>query len=547
MHGRKREWWIIPFLAFIPLLLYIGIGYRGNDYKYHVTSWLQLYGGLKAHEWTLGWSDGAQYGFGEPRFCFYPPLSIMIGAGLMFLMPLKLVPGAVVWLLLTLSGLFMYVVAMRFLPTHHRLSAAVLYMFNPYLIITIFVRWAIAEAWVEALLPILFLFMYQALVEHRWRLVIPLALLFSFAWLSNIPEALVLFYGAGALAIVLAVAQQSWQPLLVCATSQVLAVGLAAFRLLPALAEKGWVFSNALLFYNYRETMQFMRLRPHLIDLACGIDIAVAYGLLLLALRQHVRAEGKWSSVALSLFALATLAVFFQVPVSIPLWEYLPEAKFISFPFRFLPLLSFGSVLLLFSAGVTDRLRRAGIVLLAAASLFPLVPIAKLHDYERFPSFAAALSTWQRGFEGVREYVPSGVPYDPAKLDLIHQEMAQRNEGPFHAGTCAAALTVALPNEKVVQVHDAFACSLTLNTFYYPFWNASLEDGTPIALRADAGGLMTFSAPAGSHALTFRFHPASRLRTVSAQFSLGLGVILMLLLLLTGPSTLLHRNARIDL
>ncbi len=533
MPPSRRAWILIPLLALLPDCLYLLAGYGGHDFKFHAASWMELHNAWTAHEWRLGWSQWAQYRFGEPRFCFYPPVSMLIGAELSFLLPFRWVPGVVVWLLLSLSGLSMYKVAESLLPARHRLPAAILYMFNPYLLLTVITRFAIAEGWVQAFLPWTFLYFFLAVTSPGARRIGVAALLLALGWLTNIPEAIGIFYGLALLALVLAVRLRSWQPLLVAALSQAVALALAAFRLLPTFQEKSWVNSQNLLLYDFRLYMQLKPIpQPHQVVYLCGAYIALLLVLLVPAVRQTLRHDRLWRPEVISLAVLAAFAILFQTPPTTILWEKLPQFKFILFPYRLLPLLSVASVLLLFQQGIAARLRNGAIASLALFALLPFVFFGRLLPMQRFPSFQAATASWQTGFEGVREYVPAGVP--PAAADPS-RELAISTTGIFRTIDCAPRLLDSRANEKQVATASASGCTLLLNSFYYPFWRAKLENGTSLGVTAASGGLLSVAVPAGRHQVTLEFLPSSPTRSLAGIVSLAALLVLLAWMRLGGP------------
>jgi len=523
---RRAGLFSIPILALLPLLLYITAGYGGHDFKYHATAWLELHDAWSAHEWRFGWSPWAHYGFGEPSFCFYPPLSLVIGAGLSFLMPFRFVPGVVVWLLLITSGLSMYKAAGLFVPQQYRLPAALLYMFNPYLLMTVVIRFAIAEAWSQALLPLVFLYFYVLIAENRLPVLLVSASLLAAGWLSNISAAIGIFYGFGFLAILIAIQRRSIRPLLLAALTQLCGILLAAFRLLPTFAEKSWVSSQSLLIYDFRSFMQLKRVPPpHLMVYLAGVYIALSLALMFPAVRGIVRRDRHWRTPILALLAIAGFAVCFQLPVTTPLWLLLPQFKFILFPYRLLPLLSLGSLLLIYSEGVTRKLRRVAVITLAVFALFPFFSYGRILPSQRFRSIAAAAASWRTGFEGVREYVPVTVPLARAEPPF---ELLLSRQGPFASASCAPSILASHPDQRILRTTSATPCTLLIRTYYYPFWHAHLENGTSLPIAPTSNGLIQISVPQGSHQVVLSFVPATGTRTIATAISLITAFILLL-------------------
>ncbi len=155
-----RPYLFMAAAAALPLVLYAITGYGGQDFEFHYTLWLALHDAWAAREWFFGWSPGANYGLGEPSLCFYPPLSPFIGAVLSFLVPAHFLPASVSWLVLFTSGVSMYLAGKTLLAPHHRLPAALLYIFSPCVFLLLFLRGSIAEAWTAALLPLTSLFFF---------------------------------------------------------------------------------------------------------------------------------------------------------------------------------------------------------------------------------------------------------------------------------------------------------------------------------------------------------------------------------------------------
>jgi uncharacterized membrane protein len=371
----------------------------GHDFDFHLVSWFDA-----LNSWRHGipyphWAPSANFGAGEPRFVFYPPLTWMLGAALGAALPWQLVPVALTFLLLVGTGLATRALARLAISEGAATLAGCAALFCGYSLFTAYERSAFGELAGGFWLPLVLLFLLRdrhpsapALRRALDGSAAPLALVLAGAWLSNVPVGIMACYLAAGLALALALLQKSWAPLVRAGLAAALGIGLAALYLLPAIREQRWVdveqatgdpgmlIENSWLFARHADP----QLGSHDIELRKVSILAVSMlavalvGLLIAWLRgrsarnlqsneQRLQTRRFWILLAL----IPPVVLFLLLPVSLPVWNLLPKLRFLQFPWRWLTVLE-APMAIFFAAAVwpassARRWKRAAVVFACAA------------------------------------------------------------------------------------------------------------------------------------------------------------------------------------
>ncbi len=185
----------------------------GHDFDFHLVSWFDALNAWRHGLLYPHWAASANYGAGEPRFVFYPPLTWMMGAALATVLPWTLVPVALTFLLLAGTGLATRALAREALSDGAATLAGCAALFSGYALFTAYERSAFAELAGGFWIPLVLLFALRdrksscsasnGAANRRARLgtIAPLALAIAGAWLSNPPVGLMACYLLAAVAL----------------------------------------------------------------------------------------------------------------------------------------------------------------------------------------------------------------------------------------------------------------------------------------------------------------------------------------------------------
>jgi hypothetical protein len=397
---------------------------RGHDLGIHLESWMDAAAQFHQGIGYPRWASEANYGFGEPRFIFYPPVSWALGGMLGLFLPWTVVPAIFVWLSMILAALAMRKLAADWLPRRAALIAALLYALNPYLLVTAYTRCAYAELLASAIFPFL---LWGALRIQRdaGKGFAIVAISLAAIWLTNLPAAVVATY---ALALVLSIAsvlRRSIQTLFYGSTATLTGFGLAAFAWFPAAWEQKWVSINAVVRPNQLPWANFlfsthsnMYRFNHVLSLLTVLLILGAAASAIGARQMRYGTPAVWWSLTF----LCIVSGFLMFPVSAAVWRALPELRFVQFPWRWLfPMCAAAALLLSFMLVESKRTRIllpiVGFVLVAFDAT---IVYAKQVNPHLVAEIADKFHSG-RGYAGLLEYTPlAGKGRDlPADAPLI--------------------------------------------------------------------------------------------------------------------------------
>lgn len=498
------------------------------------------------------WLPDLVYGYGSPLFVYYPPLAYYLaeiphalGLDAVYAFNLSMA------LALVVAAWGVYLFVREIFGAAAGIVAAVAYAYSPFQLLNVYARGSLPTAWGMAFLPLALWAFYRLARpgeppdrpgQAGWaRLarpgVIPAAV-FLAAWLLS-HNVTVLIFGpllAGYLLLFLFLGRDR-RKAAATGLALLLGAGLAAFFLLPALAEREFAqlwrlttppdFDFHYHFIPWTELLAW----PPVVDtgllnpvppLTIGL---VQLGLALLGLAGLIRLRGPAQRPVVALSALALGAsIFMMLPDSVGVWERLPLIALVQRPSRLLGLPALlmavlaGAALAAFGGPPVARTRRSlllalGGVLVVAGGAVPLL----YPRYDRVPStdpdlldmMAYEHASGTIGTTSFGEYLPQWVRQAPREspLEELYRSGAplDRLDRGYLPPGAGAETELAGLNRLAVRLRSPEATQAVFHTFFFPGWQATI-DGRPAEVApVSERGLIGVAVPAGESELVLRF------------------------------------------
>jgi hypothetical protein len=519
--------WIFPLGVFFLLSVLIVLPFfwlgsaSGHDFEFHAASWFDA-----AQQWKQGvlyprWMGWANHGFGEPRFIFYPPLSWMLGALLVIVLPGATVPIVYIVLTQTFAGMSAYVLLRRLTAPLAALFGAACYVINANALLISYIRSDFAEQLACAIFPLLLLAVLRVCEflpdsPPKVSSIALVAIPYAGIWLSNAPAAVIASYAMTLLIAWAAFSQRSWRILIRGASGLALGIGLACLYIVPAAYEQKWVNIGQALSAGLLPSENFLFTKIadpehtwfNWIASICALALILLFLLGALASRRFA-ADAKSSDPArrifLALLVLGCAVTLLTLRFTLPLWSYLPKLRFVQFPWRWMSIIAL--VCCCFLALLIEKPRGW---LWFAAILALSIPLSAFlvrntwWDPDEMPTQADAIDSGN-GFEGTDEYDPAGDDHMDLPPSAPLAKVLPADSGDSATPHASVQVQHWSPECKQIRVDAQSGARIALRLLNYPAWRVRVNGHLVTPERMDNFNEMVIPVASGGSVIRVQF------------------------------------------
>lgn len=543
-NSAVREWpsaaGVSLFAALLVVAPFFFLGTAsGHDIAFHMASWLDVAGQWKEGVLFPRWAEWGNFGYGEPRFIFYPPLSWLLGAALGALMPWNAVAAVFVIVVQTFAGISAYALLRQISRSRLvSLFGSASFAANPYVLLIVYTRSDFAELLAIAFLPLLLLaalrlagLFERASAASQVPQTAAFAVVFCLVWLSNAPAAVIATYCMTLLFVLAAWQQRSPTLLFRCALGMALGFGLAGFYWIPAFYEQRWVNIAGVLSGGLTPAENFLYARTTDAEHDAFNRVASNVAALLLAWaagaaislwteRRRTKTQAPDRTIFSSLTVLVTTAAVLMLPVTLPLWKHLPELRFVQFPWRWMSVLALCAVTFMTAAARgTRKWIWLAVVIIGSVGTGRYLVAHTWWDTEDMPTLQAALQDGT-GFEGTDEYDPTG----DDRTDLPEKQPRARfvissAGGSVHPAGAELFVDKWTAEHKSLRVVTREPARIALRLLDYPAWQISVNGQRVAAVHPSGTRQMVVPVSSGESRIAIEFTRTAD-RTIGGWLSL---------------------------
>lgn len=469
---------------------------------------------LRDGQFPVRFVEHLGYGFGYPLFNFYAPLPYYIASSLTLLGFDVLLSTKIMFAIGMIFGtMTMFYLGKRFFGLWGGLLSATYFTYAPYRALDIYIRGAVGEFWAMAILPLLFLSVFELLSTSRisWKSLLIVGVSFAAIVLSHNITALITLIGLIGLfsirfireILVNSSIKQTFHLFL----AVIFGLGLSAFFWLPALAEKDYTSVHELI-------ERGSSYRDHYVEIdqlwdfpwgfggsapgrADGISFKLGKNLLLTAAvaafwvflkRKNANAV---RVVLFSALVVTIISVFMTLSISYWIWQIFPLLEFVQFPWRFLV---FTTLALSFISGsIFLVIRRFQLFVLAILVFLTIIYYHKYFAPQTWLSKTTAdyISEDELQWRVSKisdEYLPKEFQKPTRRSDIRGSRLILSGDIEVLNGFIAS-------NQYQVTLNNREPQSLVLPLTYFPGWKVQINgQNVPIQIRS---GKIALEIPEG--------------------------------------------------
>lgn len=479
---KKYAYLGILFLAIFFSIL--GLLHRGffisDDGNWMVIRFSAFYEAIRGGQIPVRFLPRLYLGYGYPVADFLYPLFMYFGLpikliGVGFVNSIKIILG----LSMISSGIFFFLWLRKLFKEIASLVGSVAYVLFPYHLWDLYKRGSVGEILALSIVPFV---LWQ--IEQKSILLISISIAFlitSHNTLAMLFLPIIFIYGFLRKTL-------SIKKLII---SFVTGLGLSAFFWIPAFYDRQFtVFDKTIIseFANY-------------FDWKLGLNLLGVISVVSLIGGKYVIYKKRNSSL-IFFFCLFIISLFFSLPFSKSIWNILPGANFIQFPFRFLSITTLSGAYLI-SAYINFLSKKLTIPIAAAVLIIVFVSSWQFLMPKNFQYLPDSYYTTNVDSTTVKnEYLP--IWYNSVKnrfpimrpnagLHFINLVAGMGSIKESFRGTSTKA--------KLNMFQDSY---VRANFLYFPGWEVRMDNKT-VPIEYKTTGIVTFRVPRGEHNLSVSF------------------------------------------
>lgn len=453
--------------------------------------------------------------FGEPIFNFYASLPFYVGS-LISLLGFNVIWTVKMLFVLSsiLSALTMYLLCRKLFSKPAAFLGAVLYTYAPYRAVDLYVRGAISEAWAFVFFPLIFYASVLVSGKKSLKNICLLSLSLSGLFLTHNVTTLMFLPFLALWWIYLMIRQKDWKVSIALIISSLWGVSLAAFFLLPAFLERGFIQTKYLVvgYFNFRS--HFVAVRQFFSifwgygssvwgpEDGMSFQVGLVNWIILILAVVAVFLSRKEKKLLLLLSFLGAgflLSIFLQHNKSAFVWESISLMAFIQFPWRFLAFSIF--LVSIIGAAITDYLSvksKIVVFILMGAAILSTIGYFKPKEYtgDSFFDKFIKVDIMHQGTDLTKDYLPIWVQNSDTKyFDNLRAEKDKMEVLSFKKS----------PVSLDAQIKVASVSAIKAPISYFPGWevwaNGKLISQSPL----DEDGLIGFTLSPGAYNIRIDF------------------------------------------